>query len=771
MDKETEASKKSQNADSNKADKKADNKRADGDTKAGDTKADDTKADDTKADDTKADDTKADNTSSDQTRAQNEGSAGPSRTEPPRGEAPLPFDRAQPRSSERPRQPAPSTQPPAARPSPDTPSASDAGCAPRAAGGDNPGPQADANAPAPDVDQDEAFPVRTAAGVGALVAAGVIALIGARRAHQQRRRPHRARLPMPEPATAHAEQQLRAAADPLSVDIVDAALRGLARSCATSGQPLPALRAARLTADQLDLYLSADAELPEPWTGTADATVWTLSAEHAAAFTAKTDDSIPAPYPALVTIGHDSEDGHVLLDLEHIGSLELQGNSAATREVLAALAIELATSRWADDLQVTLVGAHPDLEEALQTGRIRYVPTIGPILDELARRAAADRAALADANSPDLQHARVTGAAPDAWTPDILLIAGPLTDLQRNQLARLLDTVPRLAIAAVTTDTVLGGWSLDKVRDGRGTAVLEPIGLAIQPQRVDSKTYAHILDTAAIATEPVYNDSAAPADDTTETRAQPLRLPDRNTSAGVESYRFEAATASEGAVNNAAAESSEPARAETATLASSAIRPDVDDSVAPPQLEKPDYPADDRNDGTGSESVTRADGQHEAASQIVMPLLQRRPTIRVLGPVDLQNAGGTVEPSKRARLLEYAAYLVLHPQATHSSIDDAIWPNRTSQDNLNTRNTATSKLRKWLGDNDEGEPYLPRHSYSYLDEVTSDWSDFRSFVEPNVARVPTREPRGGAGARTRPTLRRRPPAPLRMGRDPASRND
>ena len=64
--------------------------------------------------------------------------------------------------------------------------------------------------------------------------------------------------------------------------------------------------------------------------------------------------------------------------------------------------------------------------------------------------------------------------------------------------------------------------------------------------------------------------------------------------------------------------------------------------------------------------------------------LHPAPRILILGSVDLLHAEGKVEPTKRARLLEYAAYLALTPGATHTAIDNAIWPDRRNEDNLNT---------------------------------------------------------------------------------------
>lgn len=145
----------------------------------------------------------------------------------------------------------------------------------------------------------------------------------------------------------------------MSVEIVDVALRMLARDCAAAGSGMPQVRAARLTAEQFDLYLAEPAPLPPPWSGTADATVWTLEVDHTDLLDEIDVSEVAAPWPSLVTIGNDEEDGHVLLDLEHLGTLGVTGDPDTSRQVFAALAVELATSIWADDLQVTIVGNFP----------------------------------------------------------------------------------------------------------------------------------------------------------------------------------------------------------------------------------------------------------------------------------------------------------------------------------------------------------------------------------------------------------------------------
>jgi len=574
-----------------------------------------------------------------------------------------------------------------------------------------------------------AWMVRTTQGVGSVLAAGVITLLAARRRTQQRRRRPGQRMPLPTGHLATAEQTLRATADPLSVENIDLALRSLALTCARTATPLPVVRAARLTATQFDLYLAEPSHLPTPWVGTADTTVWTLTDTHIDQLTVVTD--VPAPYPALVTIGHDDEDGHVLLNLEHLGTLGVTGDDPASREILAALAIELATSPWADDLQVTLVGVFPELEDVLQTGRIRYLPSVGRVLEDLLHRAEEDRRALAEAGVPDLNTARTTGVAADAWPPEILVLAGNITDRQRNQLEQLVEDLPRVAVAAITRGVTAGEWGIDLAAgDSHDVAVLAPINLRLRPQRLPAAEYGHLLQVMALADVDELGESSPP----------PPPLADVATLPGVDvalevleaaAREDDAATPSGGSFPFGGVLLRETARPDGA-----AEPPEMaEDTGVTEQLEpaaQPEVPPEDSEDDSIPDTTAMAP---------VRPMPLPPPRILVLGQVDITNTGGEVEPSKRARLLEYAAYLVLHPGATHTAIDDAIWPDRRSEDNLNTRNPATSKLRRWVGTDPDGREYLPRHQagagYAFLPAVTSDVDDWDRLLQRSPLTAPT----------------------------------
>jgi nucleoid-associated protein YgaU/DNA-binding SARP family transcriptional activator len=339
---------------------------------------------------------------------------------------------------------------------------------------------------------DAVVDTRTAAGIGGLLAAGLLGLLAGRRleARRQRRAGQRLALPAADSEVSSFEAEIRAVGEPLARETVDVALRALAAWHRDHGRPLPEVRVARFASHTFELYLDHPADLPAPWESTADRQVWRLDAESVDAATVEASRSGEAPWPALVTIGHDDEDAHVLLDLERAGCLDIRGDQEIGRAALAALAVELATSVWADDLQVTLVGAHANLPGVVDTGRVRHVTELASIVRELEARADDVRTVLRQVDADSLGDARGRGLATDAWTPEILLVGEQLDDALRSRLERLVDQVPGVGIAAVTTGDRRGEWTLDLADAGTGRGVLYPAQIAVRPQQLDPTSYA-----------------------------------------------------------------------------------------------------------------------------------------------------------------------------------------------------------------------------------------------------------------------------------------
>ena len=556
-------------------------------------------------------------------------------------------------------------------------------------------------------DSGDELRVRTAAGVGALLASGVLVLLGIRRARQQRRRRPGHRIPMPPADLAPAELDLRLVEDPAGVGRVDQALRTLSVLLGETGRSLPALRLVRLTPQQLELSLAEPVTLPAPFLASADPTLWTLDVDAPLLDCVE----VPAPYPSLVTLGHDLDGAHVLIDLEHAGALAVEGDAVNSLAVLAGLAAELATSSWADDLQVTVVGCLPSLPAALGQDRVRYLPDLSTLLPALEQRAADVRESLHANGLPDLQHARLATPEPAVhggnWTPEILLLAGPLDPDLRARLDAVLHDLPRAAVAAVTT-AVAGpdDWRLQlspAYPDRETSAVLEPFGLTLRPQLLTADDLAQLCELLAIADRP-----DCPAADTSGTDAE--LVADEPGLVDLGSQLAAPATAA-------------PAKPETPS--------------ALPSQDSP-APSDPRHTDEAAAAHTRPPGQVDDDEDNAGA---GAPYVQVLGPVNVIGALGTVESSKRRQLTEIAAFLALHPGSNHHGMSEAIWPG--ARELNNTRNTALSKLRAWLGGPDDNVSYVPRASddggYRLHPAVRTDWHRWQDLLAAGPAQASTTE--------------------------------
>lgn len=530
-------------------------------------------------------------------------------------------------------------------------------------------------------DETEAPELRTVGGVGGLLAGGVLVLLAARRARQQRRRRPGQRIPLPPPSVLATEATLRAVADPAGVEHIDLALRALAANHRSLGRPLPGLRSARLTPTHLELYLAVPARLPAPWTPTSDPTVWALGHDE---LTAQPETDLRAPYPSLVTVGHDLEGAHVLLDLEQAGALAVAGPRSETMPTLAAIAVELATSPWADDLLVTLVGCLPELPPAVATGRLRHVDRVEQLIADLEGRAADVARLLEGAGVRDLAAARGTGVADDAWPPEIVVLPGDVPDPLRRRLEHLVLGLPRVGIAAVTAGEPLGEWILQL--DGDALGRLEPLGLALRPQRLSGAEYEDLLAILATAD------------------AEPVSGP-----------------------------------------AWAAGLPSLEQALA--ELPSPQPPAVTLGDD-GDDAGAPVSGSTPPAQGDVVPLAGRPPYVRLFGAVEVVGATGPEPVSVKdgrnvanhvGRATALVAYLACRPQgASIEQVADALSPVRRLTPN--TVWSLASRTRKWLGSDPDGNPYFPRTADAGVSKlhpaVRTDWADWVELVGDDVMATP-----------------------------------
>ena len=115
----------------------------------------------------------------------------------------------------------------------------------------------------------------------------------------------------------------------------------------------------------------------------------------------------------------------MLADLEALRllQLDLARSSDASAAVLAAMAVELSFSPWADEMILTVVGAAVRLPDALGKHNVTYTDDLDGLITRLEQRAAVQRAQ--QPNSVLGQH-RIDPDLADPWAPEIVLIGSPV---------------------------------------------------------------------------------------------------------------------------------------------------------------------------------------------------------------------------------------------------------------------------------------------------------------------------------------------------------
>ena len=240
--------------------------------------------------------------------------------------------------------------------------------------------------------------------------------------------------------------------------------------------------AAHLGQVNLDLWIApADKNPPQPWQPVDDGQVWRLPLAAVAGLDPDEAGAALAPYPGLISIG-TSDTGRMLVDLEVAhGLIAVRGSRRMVQAVLAAMAVELATNRWSDRMQIMLVGFGPELA-MLAPDRITVASTLEEVMPALEARAAEIEHSLASLGADSVLTGRSRGLHPDSWAPHYLIMAVPPTPQQRERLLALASTRHRTAMGYVAAGDVPGAtWSWDVTEQGaaaRGRARLRPEGAA-----------------------------------------------------------------------------------------------------------------------------------------------------------------------------------------------------------------------------------------------------------------------------------------------------
>ncbi|MFE5713462.1 LysM peptidoglycan-binding domain-containing protein, partial [Streptomyces sp. NPDC056501] len=631
------------------------------------------------------------------------------------------------------------------------------------------GPKADTAQQRQDTDNALA-PAAVWMGAGALAAA-LIGTLATRRILQQRRRRPGRRIPMPTGSAAATEQGLRAAQHPTGFDLLDAALRTLALNLAAAERDLPVVTAVVLHEQKVELHLDGDVPPMKPFSGAAGRTdLWTCPATSPDLADHDALQGADAPYPALVSLGWDGAGRLVLVDLEHVGVLHLDGDPDHARHVLQAMAVELASTPLPGHLEITaLAGTAPGLDDAAPE-RVARTDTLADAVADLTSHTADQRRALAALGAPTLRTARLQEDAGGSWTPHILLAAELPEGAQTEALFDLITDQPQVAGAVVTAGenadlATEEGWTLHCAGPDE-TIVLPGSGLPIKLQGLTDQHFADAIELLTLSAA----DTDVPARDEwldglldADEQAEKDPTGQGQGEAGEEDPSDEAEEPGDGEATQPEAGADENGlpdeyadleqkELETAHQAKADTHTDeTDETPVPPAPHTAEAPDDQAEHDTGgpknaapsnppaapgpapataapetdpvltkqeaepAEEAPEVDNPGPASVPVPTPTRAAddaddtavtAPMVLLLGRVVIEGAAGRIDSNRQSAAVELVSYLALNPGADHHAIDDALWPGRLV--NKQMRNAVISRTRSWLGKDADGEAYFPR---------------------------------------------------------------
>ncbi len=311
----------------------------------------------------------------------------------------------------------------------------------------------------------------------ALLAAGILALVGVRRRQRLRAARPRHRVPEPRPEVMATERRLRAVDAGERALRVDVACRAAAWSMIDTGAQIGWVRASN--DGDVEIRTTAPAALPPPWTG--DGQHWHLGAEVPIELLGEDARRVGMPCVALTQLGVSDAGDDVLVDIEACGLLAVEARPNQAAEVISGLAAGLASSMYAEVAH--LIGVAVPAEALLGHRNAHHADS----LDAGLELAATLVGTTADQGRTtfELRSLRTGG---EMWEPAIVLFADAAAGsagLEQRRLASgghglgvVVAVSPgELADAPVRLVGAVDGWALE----GFGTSIdVTPVGLTAE---------------------------------------------------------------------------------------------------------------------------------------------------------------------------------------------------------------------------------------------------------------------------------------------------
>ncbi len=381
-----------------------------------------------------------------------------------------------------------------------------------------------------------------------------------------------------------------------------------------------------------------------------------------------------------------------MVNLESLGSLVVSGNPDETDAVMRALALELATSFWAGQFSVAVVGFGSELDRF--EGVTSYLESTD-LLRALYRRRVDSTELLRSSGHATFAHARCVDPS-RRWDP-LVVLCGPA--VAEADVSEFLDVAsdPLLGTAVVAIGERVEAQYSVRLTGDTWAASLELLGTVAFPQRIERREWdqvTSILDTAAnresvlSSEEPYVN--------------LPIRLP----TAVDEVMSVQSAP-------RPLQVSARPAVTEDHNGPRGSAVPAGRTFAGAAEMEQARSLAEE-----GAGTIDTAETRGPSGTEIV---------VAVLGPVEIR---GAARPFARAWAEELVVYLAMHPNgASNEAWATALWPDRLMAPS--SLHSTASVARRSLGQNADGGDHLPRsHGRLALARtVGTDWDRFVVLAE------------------------------------------
>ncbi len=314
-----------------------------------------------------------------------------------------------------------------------------------------------------------------------LFSSSLIWILAQIRRTRSRRLPNQ-RVPVPYASEdTQLEQQLQDISDSNSAIFLDAVLRVM--SSRITEYPPPQIIGVSLNSDNISILLSTPAEVPYGFVANEHNTIWTLSKNITLEHLLAEAEGISAPLPTLVAIGKEANN-EFLLNLEHIASFSLKGDSEAIKNLCSAMAIQLASSHLADTLSIICINFDKDLSEF---DRVEHVYDVTSAIEKIIYKQRQNQALLGDNFS--IIETRI-GNNYNYLYPIVVLIPSQLTEEESYHLLEVCG--PSVCIVGHE----LNGAAWTGIFDN-SDLLLEPIGLRLRPYSLSDDTVSAVTDMVA----------------------------------------------------------------------------------------------------------------------------------------------------------------------------------------------------------------------------------------------------------------------------------